>query len=94
MNTAYITGSVTALLVIIKCCPCWEAPIHNTMGKDENDMAAKVDVEKCTACGNCAEVCPVDAIKVSEKAAIDPDTCVDCGTCVDECPEAAISMED
>ena len=57
-------------------------------------MAAKVDLEKCTGCGNCKEVCPVDAIAVNEKAKIDADTCVDCGTCVDECPENAISMED
>ncbi len=57
-------------------------------------MAAQVDIEKCTACGNCAEVCPVDAITVDEKAKIDADTCVDCGTCVEECPVNAISMSD
>jgi ferredoxin len=57
-------------------------------------MPAVIDVEKCTACGNCAEVCPVDAITVDEKAKVDADTCVDCGTCVDECPVDAISMTD
>lgn len=57
-------------------------------------MAAKIDLEKCTACGNCAEVCPVEAIEVENKAKVDADTCVDCGTCVDECPVEAITMDD
>lgn len=56
-------------------------------------MAAKVDVEKCTGCGNCSEVCPVEAIAVNDKAKIDADTCVDCGTCVDECPVQAITLD-
>ncbi len=57
-------------------------------------MAAKTDTAKCTGCGNCVEVCPVEAIVLKDdKAAIDADTCVDCGTCVDECPVEAISMD-
>ena len=58
-------------------------------------MAVKVDLEKCTGCGTCEEVCPVEAIKVeNEKAKVDNDECVDCGTCVDECPEGALSLEE
>ena len=55
-------------------------------------MAATIDEEKCTACGACAEICPVDAITVEDKAVVDADTCIDCGTCVDECPVEAISL--
>ncbi len=58
-------------------------------------MAVIVDQEKCTGCGTCEEVCPVEAIKAdSDKAVVDQETCVDCGTCIDECPEKAISEGD
>ena len=56
-------------------------------------MPAKVNAEECTACGKCADVCPVDAIKVEDKAVVDADTCTDCGACADECPVDAISLD-
>ena len=55
-------------------------------------MAIKIDKEKCTACGACVEVCPVDAISLKDKAEVDADTCIECGACVDECPVEAISL--
>lgn len=55
-------------------------------------MAVIVDLEKCTGCGTCEEVCPIEAIKVEDgKAKVDAETCVDCGTCIEECVEKAIS---
>jgi len=56
-------------------------------------MAARVDAENCTGCGNCVEVCPVEAISLQDdRAVIDEETCTECEVCVEECPEGAISV--
>ena len=55
-------------------------------------MAAKVDKSKCTGCGACVDVCPVNAIKIEDKKAIISDECVDCGACISQCPVEAISL--
>lgn len=55
-------------------------------------MAVKVDTAACTGCAACASACPVEAIKVTQKAEVNADTCIDCGTCVDECPTQALSL--
>ena len=47
--------------------------------------------DKCTACGKCEEVCPVEAISKGEKLyVINQETCVSCGQCVDACSLEAI----
>lgn len=56
-------------------------------------MAVKIDESKCTGCGICTDVCPVNAITVDQVAEIDAETCTDCGLCVAECPNEALSME-
>lgn len=48
--------------------------------------------DECTACGVCADACPMEAIASgAAKYEIDPAVCSDCGTCVDECPNGAIA---
>ena len=56
-------------------------------------MPAKIDAEKCTGCGQCVEVCPMEAITVDDIAKVNEEECTDCGTCVDECPVEAISLD-
>ena len=52
----------------------------------------KVDEEKCTHCGKCAEVCAYHAIAVlGEYVLTFPELCHGCGACSYLCPEKAIS---
>jgi Pyruvate/2-oxoacid:ferredoxin oxidoreductase delta subunit len=50
-----------------------------------------IDVERCTGCAVCAEICPLEAISMTGgKAHVDEKTCSGCQACVDPCPEDAI----
>jgi electron transfer flavoprotein alpha subunit len=55
-------------------------------------MKAIVDIQKCTVCGVCQDVCPVGAITVTETAAQISDDCTLCGMCVDTCEFRALSL--
>lgn len=57
---------------------------------------AKVITEKCVACGCCAKVCPMLAIKVINGifAQVDKAKCVGCGKCVAECPASIIILSE
>ena len=55
-------------------------------------MKAEVDLEKCTGCGLCVDVCAVSAIELKEEKAVIGDDCVGCGQCEQECPNGAITL--
>ena len=49
------------------------------------------DKAKCTGCGACVDVCPVDCFYEGENMlVINPSECIDCGVCEPECPAEAI----
>jgi len=50
-----------------------------------------VDLDKCTQCGLCTEVCRFHAI---ENGVVDYVSCEGCGFCSHICPEDAITMEE
>jgi heterodisulfide reductase subunit A len=64
---------------------------------------ARVDMERCTGTGQCAEVCQYeDAISLQtftidgqevQRAVVTPANCVGCGMCVSACPNRAIDVQ-
>jgi len=56
-------------------------------------MPAVVDREKCSGCGACVDVCPVEGISMDgDVAIVNDENCIDCGACVGECPNEAITL--
>lgn len=54
-------------------------------------LIPQVNLDRCTYCGRCAQVCVWHAIAVvSRKVLIFPELCHGCGSCTLNCPEAAI----
>lgn len=51
----------------------------------------QIQIEKCTACGRCVEVCQFHALaKVGKNILVFPQLCHGCGSCTWNCPENAI----
>ncbi len=55
-------------------------------------MIYKIVKDKCSSCGLCADVCPVEAISQFGPYIIDPHLCIECGACQDDCPCLAIEI--
>jgi len=54
----------------------------------------KVDEDKCTHCGLCAEICAYNALAVlPDRVMVFPELCHGCGACSYLCPEKAITEE-
>ncbi len=51
----------------------------------------RVDQSRCTGCGDCYRVCPVDAVEIRDgKSFIDPEVCIGCGFCQRACTYDAV----
>lgn len=60
--------------------------------KQVGQLIPQVDLEKCTYCGRCAEVCQYSAIAVvAQRVLIFPELCHGCGSCSLNCPTGALS---
>lgn len=48
--------------------------------------------KKCTGCGECAELCPVEAIPKKNPKETDKEKCISCMRCISVCPAGARSV--
>ncbi len=55
-----------------------------------------VDKNKCTGCGTCAEICPMQVFDIVNGKAepVRADQCVGCRACEMQCPAGAITVEE
>jgi NAD-dependent dihydropyrimidine dehydrogenase PreA subunit len=55
-----------------------------------------IDYKKCTSCGTCVSVCPVQVFEKKGKKVVvaKPDECIGCRACEAQCPAQAIVVED
>ncbi|MBU4315662.1 MAG: 4Fe-4S binding protein [Proteobacteria bacterium] len=82
------------------CCSCCCPTLKNIkMFPNPGEMVTSyyrsvIDGDLCTGCGECAAICPMDAIEEKDGiSAVLTKRCIGCGLCVDRCPVLAISME-
>jgi NAD-dependent dihydropyrimidine dehydrogenase PreA subunit len=53
----------------------------------------ETDKERCTGCGACVEICPVQVIKMEgDFPVIDQEWCIGCGVCAVPCPASAVKL--
>ena len=75
--------------VFVKGCPLkcfWCQNPESQNGRPE----ILLDKRKCTACGQCVEICPSGAARLVEGGStIDREVCTACGKCVEVCPNEA-----
>ena len=57
-------------------------------------MPPKFDPKKCTNCGECVDICPMDILRdgPNTPSVAYPDECWHCGACMIACTTKAIKM--
>ena len=55
-----------------------------------------VDQEKCTGCGECVEICPVEVYELQDEKSVpvNAEECTGCESCIEVCEQEAIRVEE
>ncbi|MBW1849013.1 MAG: 4Fe-4S binding protein [Deltaproteobacteria bacterium] len=77
------------------CCPGlkYAKTISRPQDMVHSYYEARIDPDECTACGDCIERCPMDAIQEGDdNSEIIEGRCIGCGLCASTCPVEAITL--
>jgi len=76
------------------CCGTFEMYYKGAMpAHTYTSYIATVDLEECTQCESCVDICPMEAIALEDEIIIDKKKCIGCGVCSSNCPVDAIALE-
>lgn len=55
-----------------------------------------VDPDKCTSCGECIDVCPVEVFEMMDEKSVpvNEEECIGCESCVEVCEFNAITVSE
>jgi len=80
-------------------CACWNVGTIKRRKIPRDVLMAtyfirETDEDECTGCGECAEICPVDAINMEDDLPrVDKEWCIGCGVCASKCPTGAAKLK-
>jgi len=94
--------TVTDNIVMCNCCKCCclylrvNKRIREAAGvqlTETTNFLARVDEETCIGCGDCVDLCSLEAMELSgDTVSINEEYCVGCGACVSICPTESLSL--
>ena len=79
-------------------CACWNVGAIKRRKIPRDVLMAtyflrETDEDECTGCGECVEICPVDALTMEgDSPRVDQGWCIGCGVCVSKCPAGAARL--
>jgi len=85
---------------VCNCCTCHCGFLGSLKAADSpsvvatSSFIASLEEEACSGCGDCVEICPMDALAMGDDVvALDSDRCIGCGLCISRCPTGALKLE-